>query len=673
MAYLEIWYTNGIRIFKGVGPKTIKLLNKLNIYNTDDLFNYYPYRFEVIERTDIELLNQDDKVITDGVVENIPNISYFNKKMNRMDFRINTGFNVYKVVIFNRAFLKQHIKPGNTITIIGKYDKKHSNIIASDIKLAPLPKEPVIEPIYHVCSGISSNQLHKIILDNISGINVQEFIPDYLVKRYKLINKQDSVMEVHKPTNKNSLNKGLNYLKYEELFMFMLKMNYLKSIRTKHDGLKRDVDSNEVMKFINELPFKLTEDQIKATKTIYDDLTSPKRMNRLLQGDVGSGKTIVAVIALYINYLGGYQGALMAPTEILAIQHYDNLVNLFKNTPVKVELLTGKMKVSEKKKVVKRLVNNEIDILIGTHALFSDDVIYHNLGLVITDEQHRFGVNQRSSLKNKGITPDILYLSATPIPRTYAITLYGDMDISSIHTRPSGRKEIITVLKKDDEIKDVLDMMYNELKQKHQIYVIAPLIEDSEESSLESVYELQRKMDKAFSKITKTGILHGKMTSSEKDNIMNSFKNNELGILISTTVIEVGVDVKNATMIVIFDSYRFGLSQLHQLRGRVGRNDLQSYCVLISNREAERLTVLTKTVDGFKVSEEDFKLRGSGDLFGTRQSGDMHFNLADIKQDFSILLRAKEDSQEIIESEDFSKNGKFSYLREILLKSMDIS
>ena len=662
-----------LEYLKGVGPKTIKLLNKLNIYNTDDLFNYYPYRFEVIERTDIELLNQDDKVITDGVVENIPNISYFNKKMNRMDFRINTGFNVYKVVIFNRAFLKQHIKPGNTITIIGKYDKKHSNIIASDIKLAPLPKEPVIEPIYHVCSGISSNQLHKIILDNISGINVQEFIPDYLVKRYKLINKQDSVMEVHKPTNKNSLNKGLNYLKYEELFMFMLKMNYLKSIRTKHDGLKRDVDSNEVMKFINELPFKLTEDQIKATKTIYDDLTSPKRMNRLLQGDVGSGKTIVAVIALYINYLGGYQGALMAPTEILAIQHYDNLVNLFKNTPVKVELLTGKMKVSEKKKVVKRLVNNEIDILIGTHALFSDDVIYHNLGLVITDEQHRFGVNQRSSLKNKGITPDILYLSATPIPRTYAITLYGDMDISSIHTRPSGRKEIITVLKKDDEIKDVLDMMYNELKQKHQIYVIAPLIEDSEESSLESVYELQRKMDKAFSKITKTGILHGKMTSSEKDNIMNSFKNNELGILISTTVIEVGVDVKNATMIVIFDSYRFGLSQLHQLRGRVGRNDLQSYCVLISNREAERLTVLTKTVDGFKVSEEDFKLRGSGDLFGTRQSGDMHFNLADIKQDFSILLRAKEDSQEIIESEDFSKNGKFSYLREILLKSMDIS
>ena len=663
-----------LEYLRGVGPKTVKILNKLNIFNTDDLFSYYPYRFEVIERTDINKLSQDDKVITDGVVENIPNISYFHKKMNRMEFRINTGFNVYKVVIFNRAFLKQHIKPGCVITVIGKYDKQHSSIVASDIKLAALPEKPVIEPIYHVTSGISSNQLHKIIADNIdTGINTIEFIPDYLINRYKLINKQDSVHEIHLPTGKASLNKALNYLKYEELFMFMLKMNYLKSIRTKHDGLARDVDQNKVKGFINSLPFELTEDQLKATSTIYKDLVSPKRMNRLLQGDVGSGKTIVAVIALYINHLGGYQGALMAPTEILAEQHYSNLTTLFKDTPVKVELLTGKMKVSEKKIIYKRLVNNEIDILIGTHALFSDDVIYHNLGLVITDEQHRFGVNQRSSLKNKGITPDILYLSATPIPRTYAITLYGDMDISSIHTRPSGRKDIITILKKDDEIKNVLDMMYNELKNKHQIYVIAPLIEDNEESTMENVYELQRKMDRAFSKITKTGILHGKMTSSEKDKIMTEFKNNEIGILISTTVIEVGVDVKNATMIVIFDSYRFGLSQLHQLRGRVGRNELQSYCVLISSKEAERLTVLTKTVDGFKVSEEDFKLRGSGDLFGTRQSGDMNFNLADIKQDFNILLRAKEDSEEVLESKDFVKNGKYSELRESLLKSMDIS
>ena len=363
----------------------------------------------------------------------------------------------------------------------------------------------------------------------------------------------------------------------------------------------------------------------------------------------------------------------MAPTEILAIQHYNNLTNLFKNTNIKVELLTGKLKLSEKKKIYKRLIDNEIDILIGTHALFSEDVIYNNLGLVITDEQHRFGVNQRSSLKNKGITPDILYLSATPIPRTYAISLYGDMDLSSIHTMPSGRKDIITILKKDEEIKDVLDLMYQELKKKHQIYVVAPLIEESENSDMENVYVLKEKMDKAFGKICKTAILHGKMSAKEKDEVMNQYKNNEISILISTTVIEVGVDVKNATMMVIFDSYRFGLSQLHQLRGRVGRNDLQSYCVLISSKETERLNILTKTNDGFKVSEEDFKLRGSGDLFGTRQSGDMHFNLADIKQDFNILLRAKEDSAEILNSQEFVNNGKYSNLKILLEKSMNIS
>jgi len=361
----------------------------------------------------------------------------------------------------------------------------------------------------------------------------------------------------------------------------------------------------------------------------------------------------------------------MAPTEILAIQHYNNLTKLYKDTNIKVELLTGKMKTSEKKKIYKKLLSNEIDILIGTHALFSDDVIYNNLGLVITDEQHRFGVNQRSSLKNKGITPDILYMSATPIPRTYALTIYGDMDISSIHTRPSGRKEVITLLKDSKHIKDVLDLIYQELKNKHQIYVIAPLIEESENSDMENVYELKDKFDRAFSKICKTGILHGKMTSDEKDEIMEQYKNNEISILISTTVIEVGVDVKNATAIVIFDSFRFGLSQLHQLRGRVGRNELQSYCILISDKEAERLNVLTETTDGFKVSEEDFKLRGSGDLFGTRQSGDMKFKVADIKQDFSILLRAKEDSKEVLSSKDYVNNKKYFKLKEALEKSIN--
>ena len=655
----------------GIGPKTLKALNKLNINSREELFSYYPYRFDIIKRSNIELLNQDDKVIIDGIVESIPTIFFYSKKFNKMDFMLNTGNNVYKVIIFNRAFLKQKINIGTNITIIGKYDKKHNTLVASDIKLSLLPSYTVIEPIYHVNKSITSKELNRLIVSNLENVVFNEYIPKYLIDRYKLIDKVSSIKEIHNPTSSTNLNKAINYLKYEELFLFMLKINYLKSKRIDNYGLERNVDRKLVIDFINNLPFKLTDDQLKSIKDIYKDLTSKKRMNRLLQGDVGSGKTIVAVLALYINYLSNYQGALMAPTEILAEQHYNNLINLYKDTNINVELLTGKMKVSEKKKIYKRLINNEIDILIGTHALFSDDVIYNNLGLVITDEQHRFGVNQRTSLKNKGITPDILYLSATPIPRTYAITLYGDMDISSIHTRPNGRKEIITILKKNKEIKDVLDLMYQELKQKHQIYVIAPLIEDND-TDMENVYQLKEKMDRAFSKICVTEVLHGKMSSKEKDEVMEKYKNNEISILISTTVIEVGVDVKNATMIVIFDSYRFGLSQLHQLRGRVGRNELQSYCVLISDQEAERLHVLTKTSDGFKVSEEDFKLRGSGDLFGTRQSGDMQFKLADIKRDFSILLRAKEDSKEVLSSKEYVNNKKNNIL-DMLDKSMDIS
>ena len=341
----------------------------------------------------------------------------------------------------------------------------------------------------------------------------------------------------------------------------------------------------------------------------------------------------------------------MAPTEVLAIQHYNNIKELFKNNNINIELLIGKTTKKEKTRIYKELVSGNIDIIIGTHALFTDDAQYKNLGLVITDEQHRFGVNQRANLKNKGITPDVLYMSATPIPRTYALTLYGDMEISNIKTLPNGKKDIITTIESEKNIKNVLENMYKQLKEGHQIYVIAPLVEESDKVDFNNVYELEEKMNKAFGKLYNIGVLHGKMKSDEKDKVMTKFKNNEIQILISTTVVEVGVDVKNATMIVIFDAYMFGLSSLHQLRGRVGRNDLQSYCILISNHETERLSILTKTNDGFKISEEDFKLRGSGDLFGVKQSGDMVFNLADLKRDYHILLKAKEDSEEFLKDE----------------------
>lgn len=663
---------NSLESIKGIGPKTISLLNRLNIYTIEDMVNYYPYRFEVLEKSNIRNSNQDDKVILDGIIESNPMIYFFNKKLNKMSFQFNEGTTVLNVTIFNRAFLKTHLRVGTKITVIGKYDKKHNTVVASEIRLGLLPPVPVIEPIYHTTNGISSLQLHKWILSSLDYIDaIKEYIPAYLCDRYKLLNKKSSVLQIHNPKSKVSLNQALNYLKYEELFLFMLKMNYLKKNRKWEIGISRKITEEDLKHFINTLPFSLTEDQMNCINTILKEMNSNHVMKRLIQGDVGSGKTIVAVVALYMNYRSGYQGAFMAPTEILAVQHYENLIKLYKHIPIKIELLTGKMKAKERQNVLKKLANKETDIVIGTHSLFSEDVIYDSLGLVITDEQHRFGVAQRTKLKEKGHQADILYLSATPIPRTYAITLYGDMDVSSIHTKPKGRKEVITELCEEKDIKIVLDKIYREIKEGHQVYIIATQIEESEDDNLENVEKLKEKFERALGKVCNIGMLHGKMKQNEKEEVMSSFEKNKIQILISTTVIEVGIDVPNATMIVIFDSYRFGLSQLHQLRGRVGRGDAQSYCILISDREVERLKVMTTTTDGFKISEEDFRLRGSGDLFGTRQSGDMRFHLADIKRDFSILLRAKEDSMEVLNSKEYD-NGKYFLLREMLEKSMSL-
>ena len=635
-----------LNAIKGIGDKTITLLNKLNIYTIDDLVNYYPFRYEILEKTDLN----SDRVVIDGVVETSPLFIRLRGKLDKMSFRVRLDDRICNVVIFNRGFLRNNIKINTTITIIGKYDIKHNTITASDIKFGSISSLPKITPVYHTVSKITSKQINNYILKVIDDIKVTDIIPSILLDKYKLIPKSEAIREIHRPDDMHLLKNAINHIKYEELFLFMLKMNELKRNRVKVIGIKKDVDKNNVLEFINNLPFKLTNDQLKVVDEIYNDLTSNIVMNRLVQGDVGSGKTIVSFIAIYINYLAGYQSALMAPTELLAYQHYLNIKNIFKDYNIKVELLTGKTK--NKKKLLEDLKNNKIDVLIGTHALIEDSVVFNNLGLVITDEQHRFGVNQRSNLKNKGINPDILYMSATPIPRTYALTIYGDMDVSSIKTMPSGRVPVKTYLKKNSEIKEVLTMMYEELKNKHQIYVIAPLIEESDKIDLENVYELEEKFNKAFKGIYKVGVLHGKMTKDEKDNVMESFKNNDIQILISTTVIEVGIDIPNATMMVIFDSYRFGLSQLHQLRGRVGRNSLQSYCILISDYEKERLDILTLTTDGFKISEEDFRLRGSGDLFGIRQSGDMSFRLADIKKDYNILIKAKEDANYILDNID---------------------
>ena len=453
----------------------------------------------------------------------------------------------------------------------------------------------------------------------------------------------------------------------------MFKINYLKYIGKNNDnGLKRKVSVEEVNKFIKELPFELTTDQNTSVKEIYKDLTIGNKMNRMLEGDVGSGKTVVGVIASYINYLGGYQSALMAPTEILAIQHYNTIKNLLINTNMKVELLLGSTKKKEKEEIYEKLKNKEIDFIIGTHALISDGVEFNKLGLVITDEQHRFGVNQRSNLKNKGTSADILYMSATPIPRTFALTLYGDMDISYLKSKPQGRKDIETIIKSDKDLKEVLFLMLDEIKKGHQIYVISPLIEESDFLDLTTVNELKKNIDIAFNKKIKTEILHGKLSSSDKEKIMNDFQKGEINILISTTVVEVGVDVKNATMMVIFDAERFGLATLHQLRGRIGRNEFDSKCILIGSKNNKRLKVLSESNDGFYITEKDFEMRGEGDLFGIKQSGDMTFKIASLKADYKILLTAKTDTEKFIKDNIENNFENYPCYNKIIKKISDL-
>ena len=650
-----------IKNVKGVGPKLLNCLSKLNINNSLDLINFYPFRYEVLERS-LNLVH-DEKVVIDGIVDNYATVVFLKNRKDRMKFIINSGSNLISICIFNRGYLKTRLIPNTKVIVIGKYDKKHNLIIASDIRFGLLPDKPIIEPIYHTVSGITSKKIGDLVNKVIDEkFNIIDYVPDEFSEKYKFLNKYDSIKQVHNPSNLNVLKKSLDRLKYEEFFLFMIKMKYLQN-NSNTLGIKKNIDIIKVKEFINSLKFKLTTDQLNAIKDIYNDFSSNNQMNRLLQGDVGSGKSIVSFVALYMNYLSGYQGCLMAPTEILIEQHYNELKSLFKD--IRICLLTGSLKTKERKDILEKIKNNEYDIILGTHALFSTDVEYSNLGLVITDEQHRFGVKQRSNLKNKGLTPDILYMSATPIPRTYALTIYGDMDVSNIKVMPNGRKEIITEVIEEDNIKEVLKKMYEELKSGHQIYVVSPLIEESENSNLKDIELLSNNMEKAFGSIYKIGSLHGKMKPDKKNEIMAKFNDGKIDILVSTTVIEVGVNVPNATMIVIFDANLFGLSALHQLRGRVGRGQFQSYCILVSKTKTKRLDILEKTNDGFKISEEDFKLRGSGDLFGVRQSGGMSFKLADIKKDFNILVKARDDSEYFLKS---SLKDKYPHILDVVIK-----
>ena len=638
---------NDLSSIKGIGPSTINKLAKLDITTIDDLVSYYPYRYEILKKSE----NDYEHMVISVQVMSTPTVSYV-KRLNILRFKALYKDKLINVVIYNRAFIKNQIMPSKYVTLIGKYEDKIDKFTASDIKLYDIGNRVEINPIYHLVKGLTNNNMNKYINMVLDKASVIDYIPEILKEKYKFLDKKESLRVINNPGDTKILNNAITRCKYEELFLFSLKMNELKNRNSiNNKGYSRSINKDKVNEFIKSLPFELTKDQVNVLDDIFTDLESPKRMNRLVQGDVGSGKTIVAFLSMYALSLDKYQSALMAPTEILAHQHYLNMVKLFDGYELNIKEILGSTSKKEKEIIKEELACGKIDIIIGTHALLQDDISFNNLGLIITDEQHRFGVNQRSNLRNKGMMVDVLYLSATPIPRTYALTIYGDMDISIIKTMPSGRKPVktINISNSKEDTKRLLVTIKKELDNNHQVYIVSPLIEtEDEEADIKKIYDNYTKAFKDYS----IGILHGKMTSKEKDGIMKEFQEGNINILISTTVIEVGVDVKNATLIIIYDAYKFGLATLHQLRGRVGRNDLESKCILVSDRDTKRLQIMEETTDGFKLAEEDFKLRGSGDLFGTRQSGDMNFKIANLTRDFDILLKAKEDSDNILKDID---------------------
>lgn len=652
---------------KGIGPKTKELLNKINIYSVDELVRYYPYRYNIYSPENI-LNHEDEQICITGMIEGVPKLSYIKRNLNKISFTFLTNNIRCNVVIFNRAFINRYLTVGKYITLVGKYKKDKNQFIASDIKLKPIYKTEV-EPVYHLVNGLKTSTLEssiKSILE--SNIEINEIVPDFINDMYGFIKSKDAIKEIHFPTSLEETKKANLKLKYEELFEFLFKINIIKyRNQLFNDYVIKHVDESMIDSIKKQIPYSLTSDQEATLNEIIDDFNSFKRMNRLIMGDVGCGKTIVAFIAVMLNYKCGYQSAILAPTEVLASQHYENFISLFPD--IKVEFLVGSKTKKQKEVIKEKLKNGEVDVLIGTHAMLEDDVEFKNIGLVVTDEQHRFGVNQRKSLQNKGEFVDVLYLSATPIPRTYALTIYGDMDISIIKEKPAGRKDIVTKVLKFSEMETVLKTIKEEIDNHHQVYVVAPLIEESE-SDLNDVNTIYELISKNISDI-KIEILHGKMKNVDKDRVINNFKEGKLDLIISTTVIEVGVDVKNATLMVIFNAERFGLATLHQLRGRVGRNSLDSKCILISDQEKERLHVLEESNDGFYVSEMDFKMRGSGDLFGIRQSGDMVFKIADLKKDYKILLQCKKDVDKFILDNIENSFRNYSYYNAILESLMN--
>ena len=639
---------------KGVGEKLETHLNELGLYTVEDLLFYFPYRYDSYEVKPLTELAHNEHATIEGEVVSEPSLSFFGRKKSRLTMTLQVDQFAVKAVMFNRAFAKKQLQPGDTVTVTGKWDQQRLQITVSQYKKGESKSQEPIQPVYSLKESVTLKTLRKIIKTALDTYvdQVQEILPEATRESYKLPDRKSALRQMHYPENRVLLKHAKRRFIYEEFLLFQLKMQLL---RKKHKeattGNAQDYDNNQLTDFVQSFPFELTSAQKKALVEILADLKNPHRMNRLLQGDVGSGKTAVAAIGLYASITSGHQGSLMVPTEILAEQHFQSLSDMFKDR-AKIALLTGSIKGKRRREILESVRTGQVDILIGTHALIQEEVEFHDLGFVIVDEQHRFGVNQRRTLRDKGLHPDVLFMTATPIPRTLAITAFGDMDVSVIDEMPAGRKPVETYWVKGQMTNRVLSFIQKEIGKGHQAYVICPLIEESDQLDIQNAVDLHGQLASIYEPDISVGLMHGRLHNDEKEEVMKQFAGGNLQVLVSTTVVEVGVNVPNATLMVIYDAERFGLSQLHQLRGRVGRGAEQSYCILLADPKGdvgkERMKIMTETTDGFELSEQDLKLRGPGDFFGRKQSGLPEFKVGDMVHDYRALETARQDASDII-------------------------
>ena len=630
-----------------------EICRRLNLNDSHDILHYYPYRYENYQLTPYKSFREGMNIFFEAELLTSPYVYRYGNKRSVTRFKVLFEEEEIFVTIYNRPWVN-NLRIGSKIIIHGKYEGKN-NVTAINYYLKSLDEVRGIKAFYSLKEGISNNDIEKIVSIVLEKTVSEESddIPEYFKEKHKLLSLKDALINIHKPKDEMSLRKALSRLKYEEFLNFYSCLFLLKKSDDTDIDYSKDFDEMKIKEFMDTFPFEFTADQRSAIEEILNDLSSKKPMDRLLEGEVGSGKTAVAEVACYATCLAGYQSALMAPTEILAFQHYEDFSKRMKGDSI--VLLTSS--INDKEKTKELIRNGKADIVIGTHSLFYEDVMFKNLGLVIADEQQRFGVNQRKLLRQKGEKCDLLLMSATPIPRTLASAVYGDKDVSVIETLPKGRKGCRTYLIRKNSISDKLDEIKEELKKGRQIYIVCASIDKNDEYKAKDVNGIYDSLINVL-KPYKLGLLHGKMSSEDKNRVMKEFADNEINVLVCTTVVEVGISVANATMMIIYDADRFGLSQLHQLRGRVQRGNIEGSCYLLTDskddRVIERLNVLCKTNNGFEIAREDLRLRGPGDMLGTRQSGLPAFVLGNIVEDTKFIEAAKKDAREILERpEDF--------------------